>query len=408
MKYKRYDKYKETGVEWLNEIPESWEVKRNKFSASYQKGKNPSELGDYVPNSLPYLSMEYLRGNSNEAMQFAIPSSREVISEEGDILLLWDGANAGEYIKSKSGILCSTTARAKVKKNVTSSFYWFLMKSFERNLRGLTIGMGIPHVNGDVLNNSSIPLPPIHEQKEIADYLDKKTSKIDLLLKKLERQKELLVEKRSAIINKAVTRGLNPDAKMKKTGIEWMSEVPKHWKVKRLKFIASFNSGENITSDSINETGDYKVYGGNGLRGYTSNYTHDGHFVLIGRQGALCGNINYAKGKFWASEHAVVSTLVSEYDIFWFGEVLRIMNLNQYSQSSAQPGLAVDYIKNLFIPVPTQDEQKAISEYLDKQTTKIDLLQSKTDRQIELLKEYRTSLIASAVTGQIKITSSRN
>ena len=94
--------------------------------------------------------------------------------------------------------------------------------------------------------------------------------------------------------------------------------------------------------------GDFPVYGGNGLRGYTTSFTHEGHYVLIGRQGALCGNINYAKGKFWASEHAVVASMIGKIDTYWLGELLRDMNLNQYSNAAAQPGLAVDRITDQF------------------------------------------------------------
>ena len=93
---------------------------------------------------------------------------------------------------------------------------------------------------------------------------------------------------------------------MKDSGVEWLGEIPKNWEVKKLKYVASLKSGDSITSNNIKDEGIYPVYGGNGLRGYTSNYTHSGKYILIGRQGALCGNINYASNEFWASEHAVV------------------------------------------------------------------------------------------------------
>ncbi len=94
----------------------------------------------------------------------------------------------------------------------------------------------------------------------------------------------------------------------KKTGVEWLGEVPSTWRVVPLKYVVAMKSGEQITAERIEEVGPYPVFGGNGLRGFTNTYTHEGNFPLIGRQGALCGNINYAAGKFWASEHAVVVT----------------------------------------------------------------------------------------------------
>ena len=191
--------------------------------------------------------------------------------------------------------------------------------------------------------------------------------------------------------------------KLKDSGIEWLGEIPAGWEVKRLKHLAQLRSGESINGEQITPVGEYPVYGGNGIRGYTESYTHEGHYCLIGRQGALCGNINYAKGKFWASEHAVVASPVIELDVFWFGGILCSMNLNQYSVTAAQPGLSVDTIKNLFLPLPPLSEQRAIAAYLDRETAKIDALTAKIVSHIEKLREYRQALISAAVTGKIDV-----
>ena len=179
---------------------------------------------------------------------------------------------------------------------------------------------------------------------------------------------------------------------------ERKTAIPAHWTWKKIKYLASLRSGETITSDSISDSGDYPVYGGNGLRGYTSSATHRGDYVLIGRQGALCGNINYASGEFWASEHAVVVDTRGKFNIRWLGEVLRSMDLNQYSQSAAQPGLSVDVIANLEIPVPPLGEQRAVADYLKRELQQLDVLVAAKDRMLELLAEKRQALIARAVT----------
>lgn len=186
--------------------------------------------------------------------------------------------------------------------------------------------------------------------------------------------------------------------KYKSDGIDWLGDFPSHWVVKRIKDLSILQSGENVVSEQIEETGSYPVYGGNGLRGYFSKYTNDGNHILIGRQGALCGNINYAYGKFWASEHAVVVYEKRFTITKWYGEMLRVMNLNQYSVAAAQPGLAVDRIKRLLLPVPPLEEQQAIADYLDAQTAqidrKIDLLEQKAEKYADLKK----SLINETVT----------
>lgn len=172
--------------------------------------------------------------------------------------------------------------------------------------------------------------------------------------------------------------------KYQKSEIDWLWEdIPAAWYIKRIKELAFLQSGDGIISEQIDTEGSYPVFGGNGLRGYYTNYTNDGSHILIGRQGALCGNINYASGKFWASEHAVVVYLKRSINMKWFGELLKVMNLNQYSLAAAQPGLAMDKIKRLMIPVPTLPEQNAIADYLETKTAQI-------DRQIDLLGKKAT------------------
>ncbi len=184
----------------------------------------------------------------------------------------------------------------------------------------------------------------------------------------------------------------------KDSGVEWLGEVPKHWGLKRISYIAILKSGDGIDSEQIEDNGNYPVYGGNGLRGYTENFNHDGHYILIGRQGALCGNINYGYGKFWASEHAVVVHPSLQLSFKWLGETLRAMDLNQYNVSAAQPGLAVANITCLKVPFPAFEEQEKIANFLDHETAKIDTLIEKQQQLIKLLKEKRQAVISHAVT----------
>ncbi|PPV34048.1 restriction endonuclease subunit S [Ectopseudomonas oleovorans] len=184
----------------------------------------------------------------------------------------------------------------------------------------------------------------------------------------------------------------------KESGADWCGVVPAEWQVLKLKRVARLQSGEFITSEAIEEEAQYPVYGGNGLRGYTTAHTHEGEYALVGRQGALCGNINYACGKFWASEHAVVVYPERGAVTRWLGELLRSMNLGQYSVSAAQPGLSVERIADLFIPVPSPIEQTQIARFLDHETARIDALIEEQQRLIELLKEKRQAVISHAVT----------
>ena len=200
-----------------------------------------------------------------------------------------------------------------------------------------------------------------------------------------------------------MTKGLNPDAPMKDSGVEWLGDVPEHWDIVKLSYKMKLLSGDGITSQDIEPVGQYSVYGGNGLRGYTARYNCDGHYVLIGRQGALCGNINLAQGKFFATEHAVVVYPHQNFDISFLSEFLRFMDLGQYSVSAAQPGISVERINGLKILIPPYDEQVEIGEHIKKIVIRFKDLSTKAYQQIELLQERRTALISAAVTGKIDV-----
>jgi type I restriction enzyme S subunit len=295
-----------------------------------------------------------------------------------------------------------------------SQFLFYVLNSSLFSFQaGLYQTSTIFQLTTSTLNAMVVPLPPPDEQRAIAGFLDRQTMRLDNLVGKKRQLIEKLKEKRTALISRTVTGGLPPEAaraadlnrhpKLKPSGIEWLGEIPEHWDVVKLGHLARLRSGENITSEELEDTGDFPVFGGNGIRGHSSRFTHDGTFVLIGRQGALCGNINYASGRFWASEHAVVVIPLRPLVTAWLGELLRAMNLNQYSVSAAQPGLAVDTVSALRIPVPPEPEQCAIADYLDRETAKLDRMMDKVEAAIEKLQEYRTALITSAVTGKIDV-----
>lgn len=195
--------------------------------------------------------------------------------------------------------------------------------------------------------------------------------------------------------------------KYKPVELGWLSQVPTHWEVKKLKHVALLKSGNFITAEDITPEGVYPVFGGNGLRGYTDTFTHEGAFVLVGRQGALCGNINYAQGSFYASEHALVALPKVEIETTWLGELLRSMNLGQYSQAAAQPGLSAERLQNLSIPVPPLPEQRAIAAYLDRKTAQLDTLLAQKQALLQKLHQQRQALINEAVTQGLNPTAPR-
>ena len=253
------------------------------------------------------------------------------------------------------------------------------------------------------LQNVDMPIPPLADQQRIADYLDENCGEIDSLIGLQEQMIEKLKAFKQSVITEAVTKGLDPNAKLVPSGIDWIGEIPEGWKVCRIKDLVIMKSGSNLTSEQIANEGSYPVYGGNGLRGYYEAYSNEGDYVLVGRQGALCGNINYAFGRFWATDHAVVCYPRRNFSLIWFGETLRSMNLGQYSLSAAQPGLSVDRIREKKMPLPPLSEQQTIASYLDEKCADIDRLIALKQQKIESLKDYKKSVIYEAVTGKTEI-----
>lgn len=192
--------------------------------------------------------------------------------------------------------------------------------------------------------------------------------------------------------------------KMKDSGIEWIGEIPEGWEVVPVKRLCTMQAGKNLTSEQIAPEGTYPVYGGNGIRGFFSDYNCDGQFLTVGRQGALCGNVHKINGKVWATEHAVITT-PSSYTILDFLYFLLIgMDLNQYvSSTAAQPGLAVGTLLNLKTCYPCSTlEQTQISNYLNAKCSEIDVMLSKICSSIEEYKKLKQAVITQAVTKGVR------
>lgn len=189
------------------------------------------------------------------------------------------------------------------------------------------------------------------------------------------------------------------ERKMRDSGIPWIGEVPEGWEFSKIKYHCTMKSGDNITALDISDNGEYPVYGGNGLRGFYKIYNKNGNHILIGRQGALAGNVHLVNGKFWATDHAVVVTLKNDVFINYFFRMLESMDLNQYAfDTAAQPGLSVSRIMNLNIVLPNLKEQHRIADFLDSECSEIDALIGNLRARMESAKEYKKAAITEAVT----------
>ena len=402
---------------WLCEIPSHWDIVRLK---TLLKGGTNGAWGSEPKNNKN--DIVCVRVADIDEWQYGISESdltyRNIseTDQNGRLLnygdLIIEKSGGGEispvgrvviYNLDKKAVTSNFMARLNVVGDVNKEFlYYYFRFLYQRRLNhpAIKATTGIQNLDLYAYLQNPIPIPTSKEQESIVEFINNTSGEITHFIQTKQRFIELLKEQRQSIITNAVTKGIDENVKMKATVL---GEIPEHWEVRRLKTLVDMKSGENITAESIYQTGEYPVYGGNGLRGFTKTYANEGDFVLIGRQGALCGNINYASGKFFASEHAVVVYPKVELDFFWLGETLRMMNLNQYSMAAAQPGLAINNIRVLLVPFPPKNEQKQIVEHIKFETKTLDIAISKAEREIDLIKEYREAMIAEAVTGKMKL-----
>lgn len=418
-KYEQYAEYKDSEVEWLEKVPSHWQPVPIKYLASE---KDTLFLdGDWIESKdISDSGIRYITtGNVGEGQYkeqgtgfisdqvFQKLNCSEVF--EQDILISRLNLPIGRacLVPNLNNRIVTSVDNVILRPDAVYSkqflVHLFSSSEYFHNTANLARGATMQRISRGLLGNIRISLPKKEEQIQIANFLDHETAKIDTLIEKQQTLIQLLKEKRQAVISHAVTKGLNPNAPMKDSGVEWLGEVPEHWNIVKLSYRMKLLSGDGITSQDIEPTGQYPVYGGNGLRGYTDRYNCEGHHVLIGRQGALCGNINLAQGKFFATEHAVVVYPYQDFNISFLSEFLRFMDLGQYSVSAAQPGISVERINGLKILVPPYYEQTEIGEHVENIIKRFEDLSTKANQQIKLLQERRTALISAAVTGKIDV-----
>ena len=409
---KPYPVMKASDVPWIGKVPNHWT--RLPGRACYREEKVLNK--GLTENTVLSLSYGQIVVKPPEKLHGLVPASFETyqIVEPGDIIVRptdlqndWNSLRFG--LSRDRGVITSAYMCLHTEEAVTRPYGHLLLHTYDLKKVFYGLGSGLRQ-NLDWRDFKYLPciVPPLPEQAAIVRYLDHADRRLRRYICSKQKLITLLEEQKQAIIHQAVTGQIDVRTGQtypayKTSGVEWLGDVPEHWEVRRLKTLCSMKSGDGITAMSIEPAGEYPVYGGNGLRGYTSNYTHDGNFALIGRQGALCGNVHIARGQFWASEHAVVATIHSGHVLEWFGAILGVMNLNQYSIAAAQPGLAVERVLDLWLPGPPSEEQAVIATYIERQTVDIDVAIDRARRQIVLLREYRTRLIADVVTGKVDV-----
>ena len=393
------------------EIPDGWMWVRLGNCGSWGSGATPSRTNpEYYGGTIPWLKT----GDLNDGIikeipeyitELALRKTSVRLNPPGSVLMAMYGATIG-----KLGILArpATTNQACCAcipySGIYNKYLFFFLLTSRKSFIKMGEGGAQPNISKEKIVNYPMPLPPLAEQKRIVAKIGELLPLVDRYEKawtKLEDfNRRFPEDMKKSILQQAIQgklveqrpeegtaqelyeqiqakkRRLIKEGKIKKekplpeiTEDEKPFEIPEGWMWVRLGQIFNLQAGKNITAANIydepSEKHKYLCYGGNGVRGYVSSFNREGNFALIGRQGALCGNINIANGQFYATEHAVVVDHYNLTDVLWGARFLKALNLNQYATATAQPGLAVSNIIKVLIPLPPLAEQKRIVEKLE-------------------------------------------
>ena len=440
MTRKSYKKYKNSGIEWLGKVPEHWEIKKIKYISQIITGKTPpkNDIDNYAFNGVMWIKPD------NLSEFIPISKTKEYLSDKGVLTtklipgyspLICCIGNIGKLGFSKHLATTNQQINAIVfnYQIINKKFGLYLCFSLKQEFQRYSNLNVVWILTSDKQKQIFCPKVEMKEQESIANFLDKETSRIDSLIQKKEKQTELLKEKRSALIAQAVTKGLNSNVKMKDSGVEWLGKIPEHWEIKKIKFISNSNPS-NI--DKKSKEGEKEIFLCNYVDVYKNEYINNTFYFMkatatidqISKFVLRKGDVIVTKDSEVRNDIAVPALVTKDFDNVVCGYHLthikpkKILGdylfrcfqskwLQSYFEISTNGitryGISVDKFNSALILIPTRKEQKAIADFLDKETSRTDSLTEKIKQSIKLLKEYRSALITSAVTGQIDVRESQ-
>ncbi len=429
---KRYPEYKKSSVEWVGEIPAHWEIKKLKYIAmilpsNVDKHIYPDEIQVRLCNYTDVYYNDYITVNTVLKKGSCKESEFEkFVLRKGDVIITKDSETPDDigvptFIKDDlDNVVCGYHLTMIKPLSCHGEFIFRFIQSdrtrkyFEVNSNGITrYGLGKPSIE-----NLLLPIPTHTEQTQIANFLNQKTEQIDELVRIKERQIELLQEQRTALINQAGTKGLDPNVEMKPTGVEWIGQIPKHWDIVKCNHLFERKHIKN-TSGEINLSV-YRDYGVikrdsrddnyNRISEDTSNYklVEPGDFVF-NKMKCWQGSLGISEYRGIVSPAYTVCKPKQHFFGKYFHHLLRsysyIQEFNRlsYGIRTSQWELRFDDFKDIIVPYPSMIEQTQIANFLDQKTEQIDELIAAEQQKIQLLKEYRQSLISEAVSGKIDV-----
>jgi type I restriction enzyme S subunit len=426
-----YSAYKPSKMDWVGDVPEHWEVRRLKYTASINDEALPETTDpDYEFTYVDIGSVDASKGIvATETYRFEdAPSRARRIVREGDTIV----STVRTYLRAIAAIrepaenLIVSTGFAVVRpRSLDPGYLSYALRSpfFVETVVSRSTGVSYPAINAPEVGNIGVTLPPLDEQRAIAAFLDRETARIDGLIEKKQRQIDVLQEKRSALISHAVTKGLDPNAPMKDSGIEWLGQIPEHWGMKCVKYMAKILRGK-FTHRPRNDprmydgpypfiqTGDVSS-ASKYVREYHQTLSEDGFAVSkMFPKGTLVMTIaaNIGDMAILDFEACFPDSIVGfvprrgvALDFLYYLFIGIRPALMSTATLNTQFNLNVDRIGSVVAVQPPLNEQQAIVEHLESQAGQINALMAQINASIVMLREYRSALISVAVTGKIDV-----
>ncbi len=426
-KYQSYPEYKASGVEWLGEIPEHWKLKRIKETAGLISGYPFDSKRFEAGKGVPLVRIRDIRSSKTE-VGFVGDVPPESLIDNGDVLVGMDGDFNVSIWAGGEAALNQRVACVRAGSYHLQKFIFYVLPFNMKVVNDLTYFTTVKHLSSVDILKTSYSLPLEIELKIIVSFLDHETTKIDTLIEKQQQLIKLLKEKRQAVISHAVTKGLNPNAPMRDSGVEWLGEVPEHWDIRSVSKLSN-----KITNGYVGPTRNILVSEGvpyvqathikKGKVNFDNAYFvrhswSDDHAksilvkgdVLIVQTGAGTGDIGLVtKSEEGFNCHALI--IVQPMEDVISGDYLSMIFQSQYGYSvlysirtgGMHPHLNCGEVQFVKIPIPPNEEQGEITRFVNQQILKFDTLVEKQIEAIALMQERRTALISAAVTGKIDV-----
>lgn len=409
---KPYSEYKESGVPWLGNVPKHWDLRRGK--AMFRCIDVRSSTG-----AEELLTVSSERGvvprRSTTVTMFKVESYvGHKLCWPGDLVInsLWAWGR-GSGVSRHHGIVSSAYGVYRLRSELAgySGFIHELVRSvpfhWELQVRSKGVWISRLQLTDDSFLSAPFPIPSHNEHAAIARFLDHADRRIRRFIVAKKKLIALLNEQKQSIIHRALTRGLDPNVRVKPSGVDWLGDVPEHWEVVPLRWYISIGSGYFIETEKVCSEATaqmpYPVIGGNGVLGYAASFNTETITVVVGRVGALCGNVHLVDRPAWITDNALRIAEIREFGAGYLAMQLRAMNLNQLANVSAQPLITGGMVKSQRVVKPPMEEQRSLVRKMNGIAGPVEAAIIRVQREIDLLREYRTRLIADVVTGKLDV-----